>query len=90
MSTMFVTLTFLVFFPLSNGELAGEKHHVRSNSVHHFSLESISTKTFSSHNWPDDDCVKILSGVRKAMAPHSRVLVRMSHSNFLCATFEKV
>ena len=37
---------------------------------------------FSSHNWPDADCIKILSGVKKAMAPHSRVLVRKSHSNF--------
>jgi hypothetical protein len=46
-------------------------------------------KTFSSHDWPDDDCIKILSGVRKAMAPHSRVLVRKSHSNFLCATSDK-
>ena len=39
-------------------------------------------KMFSSHNWPDADCIKILSGVKKAMAPHSRVLVRKSYSNF--------
>jgi len=28
------------------------------------------------HDWPDADCIKILSGVKKAMAPHSRVLVQ--------------
>ena len=39
-------------------------------------------KIFSSHDWPDADCIKILSGVKKAMAPHSRVLVRKSYSNF--------
>ena len=44
-------------------------------------------KTFSSHDWPDADCIKILSGVRKAMAPHSRVLVRKSHSNFVPCVF---
>lgn len=27
------------------------------------------------HNWPDADGIKILTGVRKAMAPYSRVLV---------------
>ncbi|EDR04940.1 uncharacterized protein LACBIDRAFT_303839 [Laccaria bicolor S238N-H82] len=27
-----------------------------------------------SHNWPDADNIKILTGVRKAMAPYSRVL----------------
>ena len=43
-------------------------------------------KTFSSHDWPDADCIKILSGVKKAMAPHSRVLVRKSYSN---CTWEK-
>ena len=37
---------------------------------------------FSSHDWPDADCIKILSGVKKAMAPHSRVLVRKPYSNF--------
>jgi hypothetical protein len=47
------------------------------------------TKTFSSHDWPDDDCIKILSGVRKAMAPHSRLLVRKSHFNFVCKTSAK-
>ena len=36
----------------------------------------------SSHNWPDADCIKILSGIKKAMAPHSRVLLRKSYSNF--------
>ena len=43
----------------------------------------------SSHDWPNDDCIKILSGVRKAMAPHSRVLVRKSRSNVLCATSDE-
>ena len=38
-------------------------------------------KTLSSHDWPDADSIKILSGVKKAMAPHSRVLVRKSYSN---------
>ena len=47
-------------------------------------------KTFSSHDWPDADCIKILSGVKKAMAPHSRVLVRKSHSNFVFTTSEKL
>lgn len=28
------------------------------------------------HDWPDEACVKILTGVRKAMAPYSRVLVQ--------------
>ena len=46
-------------------------------------------KTFSSHDWPDADAIKILSNVRKAMAPHSRVLVRKSHPNFVCATSGK-
>jgi hypothetical protein len=46
-------------------------------------------KTFSSHDWPDADCIKILSGIRKAMAPHSRVLVRKSHSNIVCAASDK-
>ncbi|TFK36164.1 S-adenosyl-L-methionine-dependent methyltransferase [Crucibulum laeve] len=27
------------------------------------------------HDWPDADCIKILSGVKKAMAPHSRVMI---------------
>ena len=31
-----------------------------------------------SHNWRDAECLKILTGVRKAMDPHSRVLVRES------------
>jgi len=35
-------------------------------------------KIFSSHDWPDADSIKILSGIRKAMAPHSRLLVRKS------------
>ena len=43
-------------------------------------------KTFSSHDWPDADAIKILSNVRKAMAPHSRVLVRKSHPDFVCAS----
>jgi hypothetical protein len=47
------------------------------------------TKTFSSHDWPDDDCIKILSGVRKAMAPHSRLLVRKSHFNFVSKILAK-
>jgi hypothetical protein len=46
-------------------------------------------KTFFSHDWPDADCIKILSGVKKAMAPHSRVLVRKLPSNFFCATSGK-
>ena len=46
-------------------------------------------KALSSHDWSDADCVKILSGVRKAMAPHSRVLVRKSHSNFVFTISEK-
>ena len=37
---------------------------------------------FSSHDWPDADCIKILSAVKKAMAPHSRVLIRKSYSIF--------
>ena len=37
---------------------------------------------FSSHDWPDADCIKILSGIKKAMAPHSRVLVRKPFFNF--------
>ena len=39
-------------------------------------------KTFSSHDWPDAECIKILSGIKKAMGPHSRVLVRKSYYNF--------
>ena len=35
-----------------------------------------------SHDWPDADSIKILSNVKKAMAPHSRVLVRKSYSIF--------
>ena len=38
----------------------------------------IEEKTFSSHDWPDAESIKILSGIRKAMAAHSRVLVRKS------------
>ena len=41
-------------------------------------------KMFSSHDWPDSDCIQILSNVRKAMASNSRVLVRKSHLNFDC------
>ncbi|EAU82335.1 hypothetical protein CC1G_06645 [Coprinopsis cinerea okayama7 len=36
------------------------------------------------HDWPNDDCVKILKGVRQAMAPHSRVLIHefiIQHAN---------
>ncbi|KAF8164770.1 S-adenosyl-L-methionine-dependent methyltransferase [Crassisporium funariophilum] len=36
------------------------------------------------HDWPDADCIQILTGVRKAMAPHSRVLVQeyiLQHAN---------
>ena len=36
----------------------------------------------SSHDWADADCIKILSGVKKAMAPHSRVLIRKSYITF--------
>ena len=39
-------------------------------------------KMFSSHDWPDPECIKIFSDVKKAMAPHSRVLVRKSYSDF--------
>ena len=28
-----------------------------------------------SHNWSDTDCIRILTNIRKAMVPHSRVLV---------------
>ncbi|TFK38230.1 S-adenosyl-L-methionine-dependent methyltransferase [Crucibulum laeve] len=28
------------------------------------------------HDWPDVDCIKILSSVKKAMGPHSRVLIQ--------------
>ena len=38
-------------------------------------------KMFSSHDWPDAESIKILSGVKKAMAPHSRVLIRRSYSD---------
>ena len=44
-------------------------------------------KMFSSHDWPDAESIKILSGVKEAMAPHSRVLLRKSFSNF---TSEKI
>ncbi|KAJ2932577.1 hypothetical protein H1R20_g4534, partial [Candolleomyces eurysporus] len=27
------------------------------------------------HNWLDNDCAKILSGIRKVMGPHSRILI---------------
>jgi len=33
-------------------------------------------KRYSSHDWPDHDCVKILRGVRDALKPTSRVLIR--------------
>ena len=33
-------------------------------------------KCFSSHDWPDHDCVTILRGVRDALKPTSRVLIR--------------
>ncbi|KAF8815777.1 S-adenosyl-L-methionine-dependent methyltransferase [Phlegmacium glaucopus] len=36
------------------------------------------------HDWPDADCIQILSNVRKAMAPHSRILVQefiLQHAN---------
>ena len=29
------------------------------------------------HNWPDAEALAILCNVRKAMAPHSRILIRM-------------
>ena len=46
-------------------------------------VSGVMMKIFSSHNWPDADCIKILSSVKKAMAPHSRVLIRKSYfSNF--------
>ena len=87
MFIMFVTHALLVFFPfltenvqLKNIMCVG----ILFTVLFFFFLESILMKTFSSHDWPDDDCIKILSGVRKAMAPHSRVLVRKSHSNFVC------
>lgn len=35
------------------------------------------------HDWPDADSIEILSNVRKAMAPYSRVLVRTSLSRSL-------
>ena len=37
---------------------------------------------FDSHDWTDTDNIKILSGVKKAMAPHSRLLIRKSYSIF--------
>ncbi|TFK22818.1 S-adenosyl-L-methionine-dependent methyltransferase [Coprinopsis marcescibilis] len=36
------------------------------------------------HDWSDNDCIKILRGVRKAMSPHSRVLIQefvMQHAS---------
>ena len=38
---------------------------------------------FVSHDWADADSIKILSGVKKAMAPHSRLLIRKSYSIFI-------
>ena len=67
------------FLAFSNAEFAAEKHHVRSNCAH---LGVHIDEIFSSHDWPDAESIKILSGVRNAMAPHSRVLVRKSYSNF--------
>jgi len=86
MFIMFVILTFLVFFPFLTENL--QLKHVMCVLIM-FIFESKSINAFSSHDWPDDDSIKILSGVRKAMAPHSRVLVRKSHSNFVCTTSEK-
>ena len=34
------------------------------------------TMTLFSHNWPDEECLKILRGVRDALKPTSRVLIR--------------
>ena len=42
----------------------------------------------TSHDWPDAACIKILSNVRKAMVPHSRLLVRESNLNkFMLSNF---
>jgi len=73
---------------------------IMENSIHSWKIScafwcyspffplSILMKMLSSHDWPDADCITILSGVRKAMAPHSRVLVRKLHSNFARTTSE--
>ena len=42
---------------------------------------------FVSHDWADADSIKILSGVKKAMAPHSRLLIRKSYSIFTAKFF---
>ncbi|THH23128.1 hypothetical protein EUX98_g8050 [Antrodiella citrinella] len=39
---------------------------VKGAEVYHFS---------SSHDWPDDDCVKILKAIRPALGPNSRFLI---------------
>ena len=78
---MFVTFTFLLYFPFLT-----ENSQLKNIMCVPILLTIIfgihNDGFFSSHDWPDADCVKILSGVKKAMAPHSRVLVRKSYSNF--------
>ena len=44
---------------------------------------------FDSHDWTDTDNIKILSGVKKAMAPHSRLLIRKSYSIFTSKKINK-
>ena len=75
---MFVPLNLPFVLPFSNKESTGEKYHVRSNLFTILLGLYTEGKSFSSHDWPDADSIKILSGIRKAMAPHSRVLVRTS------------
>ena len=48
-----------------------EEHHVCDDS---FQIDP--TMTLFSHNWSDEECLKILRAVRNALKPTSRVLIR--------------
>jgi hypothetical protein len=60
------------FFISRDANIAAQEHYVC------FIYRGILRLAHSScsHDWPDEACVRILTGVRKAMAPYSRVLVR--------------
>lgn len=68
----YVSSTDILLQPVLNFYTIAEAYPV----CRAFTCILYSANTSSSHDWQDSQCLEILRNLRKAMGPHSRVLIR--------------
>ncbi|KAF4581786.1 hypothetical protein EYR40_002804 [Pleurotus pulmonarius] len=70
----FIGFDFLAESPVTDGTI----YYVRVQSLFRLIELKLLSKVFHRHDWPDDDCIKILKNVRKSVGPTSRLLISQS------------